>query len=151
MKRIATISATLRAAFTLAACGNNATNNSSRDQASTRSSVSNRSASQSIKNSSSTNQSSATTNSATKVAGRGNNQPTSANKAMTTSQVMTRVAQLKNVNLNGGDKIYVTPTGTPNVFKIYIKGANQDPQVDSIADHYIYNGDTDVISQATER
>lgn len=57
----------------------------------------------------------------------------------------------KNVNLNGGDKIYVTPTATPNVFKIYIKGANQDPQVDSIIDHYIYNGNTDTISQAADR
>lgn len=141
MKKLFTVLATLFAVITLAACGNN--NSQNQTSSSSRVKSVQTSSSQSAKQSLA-NQQSATTNGAA-------TNSSSANKVMTTSQVVARVAQLKNVNLSGGDKIFVTPTSTPNVFKIYIKGANQDPQVDSIIDHYIYNGNTDVISQATDR
>lgn len=133
----------------LVACGNqnNSANNHSQTTTSSQSSSNHKS--EDAQSSSSTNRTNKnrTVGSSSQQAG----QQSQKNKVMTTEQVVARVAQLKNVNLNGGDKIYVTPTNTPNVFKIYIKGANQDPQVDSIVDHYVYNGNTDVLSQATER
>lgn len=142
MKKGLTLLATALITLTLAACGNgdDAASNANQDQATT--------SSQTVKN----NQRSS---SSKKVGNDSANQSSSAeqssNKVMTTQQVVARVAQLKNVNLKGGDKVIVTPTNTPNVFKIYIKGANQDPQVDSLIDHYVYNGNTDVLSQATDR
>lgn len=142
MRKIVTLSVALLATISLAACGNNASDDH-HDQSATSSQVSRQSQTVSSRQSSSENQAQATTNSSSASS--------SQTSAMSTSQVIARVAQLKNVDLNGGDKIYVTPTATPNVFKIYIKGANQDPQVDSIIDHYIYNGNTDTISQASDR
>jgi predicted small lipoprotein YifL len=141
MKKIVTIVAALFATFSLAACGNNSAKQS--EPAASSSQVSHQSQPNSSSHVSSQSQSQTTATH--------QSSSSSQTSAMTTSQVIARVAQLKNVNLNGGDKIYVTPTATPNVFKIYIKGANQDPQVDSIIDHYIYNGNTDTISQAADR
>ena len=146
MRKIITMLAGVGLALSLTACGNQRNTASDRNQATTSSQTSAKvEQSRQANSSSNPNQ-----NSQNQLSTNSTNQ-SSQNKVMTTSQVITRVAQLKNVNLNGGDKIYVTPTSMPNVFKIYIKGANQDPQVDSIVDHYVYNGNTDVLSQATDR
>ncbi|WP_295730922.1 hypothetical protein [uncultured Limosilactobacillus sp.] len=146
MKKIITMLAGAGLILSLTACGNQQNSDSNQSQATENSQTSTKAqSSHHTNNSSKTNQ-----NSQNQSLTSSTSQSSQA-KTMTTSQVIARVAQLKNVNLNGGDKIYVTPTGTPNVFKIYIKGANQDPQVDSIVDHYVYNGNTDVLSQATDR
>lgn len=146
MKKLSTIFTALCVTIVLTACGNDASqSNRQQDQASTSSQVKTSQTKSSQRSAqSSTNQTNNSPNNAT-------TNSSSAKQVMTASQVIARVAQLKNVNLNGGDKIFVTPTSTPNVFKIYIKGANQDPEVDSIIDHYVYNGNTDVLSQATDR
>ena len=149
MKKIGTVIGTLALSVMLVACGNqnNSANNRSQTTSSSQSSSTHQGADGQSSSSTSLTNNNQTAGSSSQQAG----QQGQKNKVMTTEQVVARVAQLKNVNLNGGDKIYVTPTNTPNVFKIYIKGANQDPQVDSIVDHYVYNGNTDVLSQATER
>ena len=149
MKKIGTVIGTLALSVMLVACGNqnNSANNRSQTTSSSQSSSNHQGADGQSSSSTSLTNKNQTAGSSSQQAG----QQGQKNKVMTTEQVVARVAQLKNVNLNGGDKIYVTPTNTPNVFKIYIKGANQDPQVDSIVYHYVYNGNTDVLSQATER
>ena len=149
MKKIVTVIGTFALSILLVACGNQNNSANNRSQTTTSSQSSSNHLDENTQSSSSTNRSNKNqmAGSSSQQAG----QQSQKNKVMTTEQVVARVAQLKNVNLNGGDKIYVTPTNTPNVFKIYIKGANQDPQVDSIVDHYVYNGNTDVRSQATER
>lgn len=149
MKKIVTVIGTFALSILLVACGNQNNSANNRSQTTTSSQSSSNHQSEDAQSSSSTNRTNKnrTVGSSSQQAG----QQSQKNKVMTTEQVVARVAQLKNVNLNGGDKIYVTPTNMPNVFKIYIKGANQDPQVDSIVDHYVYNGNTDVLSQATER
>lgn len=141
MKKILSIIVASFATMTLAACGNDSHNTGSNQN-----SVSTSSAQHSQRL-----QGSQTITNNRNQSSTANQTSTQQSKVMSTQQVITRVAQLKHVNLSGGDKIFVTPTSTPNVFKIYIKGANQDPQVDSLIDHYVYNGNTDVISQATER
>ncbi len=145
MKKVVTVIGTLALSILLVACGNQNNSANNRIQTTTSSKSSSNHQGEDAQSSSSNSR-----NNQNQTAGSSSQQGQK-NKVMTTEQVVARVAQLKNVNLNGGDKIYVTPTNTPNVFKIYIKGANQDPQVDSIVDHYVYNGNTDVLSQATER
>lgn len=146
MKKILSIIVASFATMTLAACGNDSHNTDSNQNSVSTSSQTVKSAQRSQRL-----QGSQTITNNRNQSSTANQTSTQQSKVMSTQQVITQVAQLKHVNLSGGDKIFVTPTSTPNVFKIYIKGANQDPQVDSLIDHYVYNGNTDVISQATER
>ena len=119
MKKIVTIFAALFATVSLAACGNNSAKQS--EQAASSSQVSHQSQPNSLSRVSSQSQSQTTAT----------HQSSSSSQAsaMSTSQVIARVAQLKNVNLNGGDKIYVTQRLHQMFLRFILKGLIRTPKL----------------------
>lgn len=79
---------------------------------------------------------------------RSSSNESSSESTLSTTDVANKFAQLKDIDQNEVN-IYVHPTDSPDVFRVYCKAKDSDPEVDSIVDHYFFNVKTNQITQGT--
>ncbi|KRN58975.1 hypothetical protein [Limosilactobacillus secaliphilus] len=141
MKKLTTITLTIVAALSLAACGNNS--QQSKENSSLKAENSSLKAKSSSKAASESSQKAQTASSSAA-------NTSSQSSQLTVEQVADRFAQLQHLD-RSQINIYVHPTADPDVFRVYVKDKNSDPSIDSLIDHHLFNVRTNQITQATSR
>ncbi|WP_251545927.1 hypothetical protein [Limosilactobacillus caecicola] len=142
MKKVGLICFTALVSLSLAGCGNSSKqkeNSSLRaENSSLKAKSSQNSSTKTISNKQSDNNSQTNTEASS-----------SSTSQLTTDEVANRFTQVHRVE--SGSTVYATATSTPGVYHIYVKGPNQDPNVDSIADHYMFNVNSNTVTHAVTR
>lgn len=142
LKKLTTITLTALAALSLAACGNN--NQQSKENSSLKAENSSLKAKSSSKTANASSQKAQTASSSSTA------DSSSQTTQLTVEQVADRFAQIKHLDRSQVN-IYVHPTADPDIYRVYTKDKNSDPNIDSLADHSLFNVKTNEITPADSR